>query len=230
MSKIAVFVIATNKYLDFVEPLYKSMQNYFLVGHQKDIFVFTNRDSVPGNCKRVEVEAYGWPYASLMRYHMIYNNMSQYQYYDYYYYVDADMLFLQPVGEEVFGSFTCVLHPGFYYHLYVPTFERRAGSCAYVDDNGDYYAGGFNGGSNFLMMAFAIKLMTDIDLYKNFLPVWYDESYLNKYARLFPPDTVLTPDYCYPENRELNERWHLLDIKPKILALDKNKDEIRKPC
>lgn len=226
-KKVALFVIATNKYIEFVYPLYESIKKYFLVNHDVTVFVFTNTDKVPDGCVHIPIAGYGWPDATLKRYHIITDNRGSYSDFDHYYYCDADMLFVGDVGEEVFGNFMGVIHPSFYHKLFEPTYERNPKSTAFIEGGGEYYCGGFNGGSSYLRMASNIKEMIDVDLSNGIVAVWHDESYLNKYAKMNSPDVVLSPEYCYPENEELNRLWGILDIQPKLIALDKNKDEMR---
>jgi histo-blood group ABO system transferase len=66
----------------------------------------------------------------------------------------------------------------------------------------------------------------ETDLQKNFIAVWHDESHLNRFFIDHLPTKILSPSYCYPENAQ-NYRaiWHL---KRKLVALDKNHNEVRK--
>ena len=132
------------------------------------------------------------------------------------------MRFVGDVGDEILGDSVATIHPGFLGGRGTP--ETRPQSTAYIHpmDNLVYYAGGFNGGSssNFLKMSEQIDRNIDVDSRNGIIAVWHDESHLNKFFTKNKPTTVLNPSYCYPESWNLN-------YDKKLLALDKNHDEIR---
>jgi histo-blood group ABO system transferase len=222
--KIAVLIIATSNYIKYTYPLVKSIRKYFLTNHQVDIFIFTDSDKVPEGTTRIFQEHRPFPYPTLMRYHIYLNNKIFYKDYDYVYHCDADMLFVDTVEEEIFGDVVAVCHPGFYLRRFNNyEFEKNPISTAYVIIGEHYYCGGMQGGRNYLKICELLKLMIDIDLSKNFIATWHDESYFNKLMSLYPPDVVLDPSYCYPDQQELIEKWKLKDIKPRLIAITKEK-------
>ena len=224
--KIGLLVIATNKYIQFVEPLFTSAQQHFLVNHEVTMFVFTNMalPQRPG-IHKIFLDHLGWPGATLMRYHVFSQHAHELADQDYLFYCDADMRFVAPVGDEILGDLVGTIHPGFYEKprsMY--TYETRPESLAYIpDDQGTrYYAGGFNGGKRerFLGLADTVVRMIDEDLSHGVVAVWHDESFLNRYFLSNPPTVALPPSYCYPES------WQL-PFEKKLLALDKNHAEMR---
>jgi histo-blood group ABO system transferase len=142
---------------------------------------------------------------------------------DYLFYCDADMLFVDSVGDEILGDLVATIHPGFQGGRGTP--ETNPKSLAYVlpKENLIYYAGGFNGGTskNFLKMSETIDKNIDVDMGNNFIAIWHDESHMNRYFIDNKPAITLDPSYCYPES------WNL-PYKKRLLALDKNHSEIRK--
>ena len=117
------------------------------------------------------------------------------------------------------------IHPGFYKSSKIEyTYDRNPSSHAYIPfgSGKQYYAGGFNGGKskNFLTMAKTIATWRKSDQNKNIIPIWHDESYMNKYMFLNPPTLELDPSYCYPEN------WQLPFI-PRLVSLYKDNHNIR---
>ena len=222
--KIALFIIATGSYIKYTYPLIESINKYFLTNHKVDIFLFTDSKEVPHGTTKIYMKHKSFPYPTLMRYSVIHENRRFYEDYDCYFYCDADMLFVDRVGDEALGELVGVRHPGFYNQkrLCFP-YESETISTAYIK-RGDgifYYAGGFNGGRKYLEMANMIRYMVEIDQYKGHVPVWHDESYLNRYFLSYPPDVILDPSYCYPEWSEHISKWSLKDLSPKLIALDK---------
>jgi histo-blood group ABO system transferase len=142
---------------------------------------------------------------------------------DYLFATDADMLFVDTVGDEILSDRVATQHPGFVGKR--GTYETNRISTAYVGpQEGQYYfAGGFNGGSSkeFLKMVHTITENIKKDLEKGFIAVWHDESHINRYFINNPPTLILSPSYCYPESWNLN--YHR-----RLLALDKNHSAMRK--
>jgi hypothetical protein len=225
--KTAILVIATNKYIRFVQPLYESVKKYFIP--DSDFICFTDQD-VPVGVKKIHLDHKPFPYPTLMRYH-IFSSRPELAEYDALFYCDADMLFVDSVG-EITSDLTVVQHPG-YWHKPNSEFpyERRNASTAFMEPNTGvgYYCGGFNGGRKYFDMCHKIKEMVDADAVKNITAVWHDESYLNRYLFDNKPSLILNPSYCIPDpqNKQRLEQWKLTQFKPILIALDKNHNEIR---
>jgi len=225
MSKIGILCIATNKYIRYVEPLWNSAKQHFLNGHELSMFVFTNQPDAPTGTTRIQHEHAPWPAPTLMRYHTFMKSADLLAQQDYLFYSDADMLFVDTVGDEVLGDLVATTHPGFYNKPRREwTYETRPESAAYIapTEGTAYFAGGFNGGkpAKFLEMASACTAMVDHDAALGITPIWHDESCMNRWLSRHPPTTVLTPSYCYPES------WSL-PFKKRLLALDKDHHELR---
>jgi len=225
--KIGMLVIATNKYIEFVGPLWESAKKFFMTGtpHEVSMFVFTNMPAVPEETIRVQHEHEPWPNPTLKRYHVFDKNATLLGAMDYLYYCDADMRFEASVGEEVIGELVATRHPGFWdkpRSFFEQSYERRPQSMAYMPPGYGkaYYAGGFNGGraGRFLSMAKEIKGWIDKDLSKDIIAEWHDESYMNKYMAGNPPTVELSPAYCYQEEMSL-------PFPRKLVALYKKKPE-----
>lgn len=224
---IGIFIIATDKYIDFCYPLCEGLKKYFLKDYEKSVYIFTDSKKNPSNTIRVYQKHKPFPYPTLFRYHIISNfcNKNKIQH-DYYYYIDADMIIIDKVGDEILGNIVATIHPGFYNidknKLY---YEKKFLSTSYISPNKitNYFAGGFNGGKNYIDMANKIKNWIDIDQKYNYVPRWHDESYLNKFMAINKPDIKLSPAYCYPDNISDIKKWGLISIKPKILAVTKLK-------
>ena len=226
---IGILVIATNKYVSFVGPLWESAKRFFMAGtpHKVTMFVFTNMPNVPEGTVRIQHEHAPWPAPTLMRYHAFVRNEEALKGMDYLFYCDADMRFEGNVGEEVLGELVATQHPGFWdkpYSFFSQSYERRPQSLAYMPPGYGkaYYAGGFNGGKRetFLKMAREIKVRIDDDLSRNVIAVWHDESQMNRYLAEHEPTVVLSPAYCYQEEVQM-------PFPRKLVALKKNHAEWR---
>jgi hypothetical protein len=228
--RIGILTIATGRYIKYANPLYDSIRKNFLVNHKKTFVLFTDSEQeFSEDVKIFIIEKKGFPGDTLFRYHYF---LSQKEYllekFDFLYYIDIDMLITDKVGNEViplksFNKLIGVCHPGFTWNKILGSFENNKKSTAYISSGVQtiYYAGGFNGGDakNFLLMAETIKKNIDKDSEQEYIAIWHDESHLNKYFYQYNPLT-LDPGYCYPES------WNI-PFKKKIIALDKNHEEIR---
>lgn len=230
MSNIGLVVIATNKYITFVRPLLDSVRKHFLTNHKVTLFLFTDKlkDLV---CSEPDVVTItqshmAWPGSTLFRYNIFNASKDKLKEMDYLFYSDADMLFVDTVGDEILGERVATIHPGFYNKSRNAfTYETRQESQAYVSpsDGSRYYAGGFNGGtsSEFLKMCLVLSERIIGEFEKGFIAVWHDESHMNRYFIDNPPTRELSPSYCYPES------WSL-PFERRLLAIDKNHEEMRK--
>lgn len=223
MKKNAILYICTGKYNIFWEGFYKSAEQYFLKNHTKEYFVFTDKEISPVN-ERVHIihqEKLGWPYDTLMRYKMFHSIKERLSSFDYIFFINANMRFLQPVNEEVLPNkegLLVVKHPGFFNKNREEfTYDTNPKSSAYISpDQGQYYfMGGFNGGKaeSYLKLIETLYININTDLENEIIALWHDESHLNKYM-LDKTAKILDPSFGYPEGWEL-------PFEQKIIILDK---------
>lgn len=233
--KICILTIATNKYIQFVERLYNNIEENFLNGHDIECLLFTEHEvETSDNIKVSNIEHETWPMPTLKRYNYFLKEKEFISKFDYCYYLDVDMAIVEKVGDEILGDLVATRHPSqSFYEPENATYDRNINSLAYVSpgEGETYYAGGFNGGKtkNFLEMSEVISERVNRDLEKGVIALWHDESHLNRYLIDNPPSLELDPSYCYPEAALASPNSWIVSqyYKPKILALDKNHNEIR---
>lgn len=194
---------------------------------QKDIKVFPT-------------EPIEWPFPTLLRYNLFLQQEELLKEYDYIFYCDIDMRFVNVVGDEILGEgLTSAQHPMYALRKeWYPPYEPNKESEAYiprpgkiVSENGKprfmplYYAGGFQGGKSddWITAMKEMKRMVDKDLDKNYIPIWNDESVWNKYLFKNPPAVVLNPSYIYPDSliKEYYEPIWGCSYIPKLMTLTK---------
>jgi histo-blood group ABO system transferase len=222
--KIGLLIIATNKYTQFLQPLIESSDKFFIPG-DVTYFVFTNKDvelSSNRNIVKINVEHREWPWMTLGRYKIFSENSDTLSKMDYLFYCDADMKFVDFVGDEILSDRVATQHPGYYERRGTP--ETNPASLACVNSNEDmqYFAGGFNGGASteYLKMAKQISNNIDIDYSNGLIAVWHDESHMNRYFIDNKPTKILSPSYCYGESMNI-------PFERRLIALDKNHSEVR---
>ncbi len=223
-ANIGLLVVATGRYVEFVTPLIKSANKHFCKNHNVTYFVFTNNYfDVPPNTVVIHQDRLGWPYDTMMRYHVYLKNKELFSNQDYLFACDADMLFVDTVGDEILGDRVATIHPGYVGNR--GTYETNRRSRAYIapQEGNHYFAGGFYGASvsEFLKLLETNIAHIDEDLKRGIIAIWHDESHWNRYCIDHKPTVILNPSYCYPES------WHL-NYPKKLLALDKEHSEYRK--
>ena len=223
--KVGLLIIATNKYIQFLQPLITSADNFFLKNCEVNYFIFTNQNisiNTNRNVSKIEVEHKEWPWMTLGRYKIFSNNSEELSKMDYLYYCDVDMRFESEVGCEILSERVATQHPGYIGQRGTPETNPLSLACVFPYENMQYFAGGFNGGTSFeyLKMCKKISDNIDIDFSRGIIAVWHDESHMNRYFIDKKPTKILDPSYCYPEN------WNI-PFERKLLALDKNHKEIR---
>lgn len=229
-ENIGLLIMATGRYVEFVEPLVASAKQFFCLGHQVTYFVFTDGCLPPmDNVVCIYQKRLGWPYDTMKRNYVYLQSRESYEGLDYLFACDSDMLFVDIVGNEILGERVATISPGFAPGSPFPrkrgAFETNPASTAYVhDDEGEdyYFAGGFFGGTckEFFKIIETTSNNIDKDLEKGIIAEWHDESHWNRYCIDNPPTVILSPSYCYPEN------WKI-PYKRRLLALDKNHKEFR---
>lgn len=224
--KVGLLIIATNKYIQFLQPLIESADKYLLKNNEVTYFIFTNQ-SIEINSVRdvvkINVDHREWPWMTLGRYKIFTDNSDTLSQMDYLYYCDVDMLFVSDVGTEILSERVATQHPGYFGKRGTP--ETNFNSLAFVhpQEPMQYFAGGFNGGSSeeYLKMASVISKNIDIDFSNGIIAIWHDESHINRYFIDNPPTKILDPSYCCVEN------WYDCPFGRKLLALIKRHEDIR---
>jgi len=158
----------------------------------------------------IPTESVEWPFPTLLRYNLFLQQEEKLKEYDYIFYCDTDMKFVNIVGDEILGSgLTAAPHPGYAVRKeYYPPYEPNELSASYiprpgrvVNENGkqrfrpEYYAGGFQGGKSaqYIQAMKDCKALIDKDLKNGYIPIWNDETAWNKYLSENPPSVFLTP-------------------------------------
>lgn len=220
---IGLCIVATGKYNTLAQRVVESAHRYFCTQHKVTYFVFTDGEfPSKGDIVKVHQVRLGWPFDTLKRFHIYETHRDMFKEMDYLFAIDADMLFVASVGDEILGDLVGTQHPAFIGKR--GTYEKNKKSKAYVapHEGKHYFCGGFYGGKreNFIKLLKAATQKIDADLSWNFIAKWHDESHLNRYFIDHPPTKILSPSYCYPET------WNL-EFPKKLVALNKNHAEMR---
>ena len=201
--RIGFLVVATGKYIRYIDPLFKSAEQYFLPGHERTFFVFTDHvDEAPKgpNIVAVYQKRLGWPYDTMMRCKIYVDHKELYEGIDYLFACDADTLCVDVVGDEILGDLVATRHPCFLFGRR-GEYETNQDGLAYVPPHeGEFYfAGGFYGGktSEFIAMNQTMYERAATDLEHGIMPRWHDESHLNRYFIDHKPTLILSPEYCW---------------------------------
>lgn len=235
-----MFVCINENYWQYISPVIADTKALFLPGHDVEIMVWSDMPTTPEGTTRFQVESVGWPYPTLMRYHLFLGQEEYLSKFDYLFYIDLDMRIVNIVGDEILGNgLTAAQHPMYALdRKFFPPYEPNPKSASYiprpgrtVTENGQqrfeplYYAGGVQGGTTetFIPAMKALKLLIDTDLTHSYIPIWNDESAWNRYLFDNAPSVVLSPSYVYPDSM-INEYYKPIwgrDYPPKIVTITK---------
>jgi histo-blood group ABO system transferase len=221
MSVLLITIATGQVYRDYAIEMLASAGEFW---PEARTLVFTDWPAqMQAHSACIHTDPKGYPQETLYRYNTMLKAQHILSTYDQLFYVDADMLFVAPVGSVYSDGLTATLHPGYIGHRGTP--ETRKESTAYCDNNIAYYCGGFQGGDSYTYLD-AVSAMArniTIDEANGVMAVWHDESHWNKYLANNTPSKVLTPSYCYPEDYNGRWGWPKEKYTPILMALDKNK-------
>lgn len=238
--KIGLLLVATGKYIKFVEPLIESVRKYFLLNHNITVYLFTDQPATYfQQTDRVQIvkypiPSYKFPFATLYRYR-IFEQFQKEINEDFVFYSDVDMKFVARVGDEILqNTLVAVHHPGYFANQGWGSSNNSKDSMSYlpVEKRKNYFAGGFQGGKRDLYIEAANILNARIqdDESRGVIAEWNDETHWNwllNSGEVNLPYIALTPEYCMVEQMNLRKAWGISHLKPKILALEKNHEEVR---
>ncbi|MFV0587264.1 family 6 glucosyltransferase [Bacteroides reticulotermitis] len=234
--RIGILYICTGKYDIFWKDFYLSTEKHFMASSRctREYYVFTDSPLLYGeqennHIHRIEQKNLGWPDNTLKRFHIFLRIKEQLmQETDYLFFFNANLLFMQPVGSEILPGLNSnglvgTIHPGFFNSPNAEfTYERNNASTAYIPmgEGVHYYAGGLSGGRTkpYLELCETIRSWVDKDALNQIIPIWHDESLINKYFLDNPPAISLSPAYLYPEG------W-TIPFDEIIVIRDKSKKE-----
>lgn len=229
--KKGVCIIATNRYKMFIQQLIDGIDEYFLPFHYKIIFLFVD-EYMPELKSRHEIvqtiiPSYKFPQATLYRFRIFYENRELFKECSHLFYLDSDMAIVDVVGNEFLTEgLVIVRHPGYYKNNGWGDGKNPVNSTSYLPKElrKHYYCGGVQGGETIAYLK-AVEIMhrgIEEDERNGIMPEWHDETMWVKYIHTSGEKfTEFTPEYCMPEPIYKRLLWGINDIKPKILALEK---------
>lgn len=243
--KVALCFICINQpYWEFIPLAVRGAKEYFLPGHNVDYFLWSDipeDDPMAKETIHFPMGSIEWPAPTLFRFHTMLQQEEKLKEYDYVFYCDIDMKFVSVVGDEILpvSGLTAALHPMYALRKeYWPPYEPNEKSTAFIkrpgmviNDNGQprfmpqYYAGGLQGGKTepFIQAMKEMRMMIEKDQMNNYVAIWNDESYWNKYLAENTPEKVLPPSYIYPDSL-INEYYVKLwgvNYQPRLMTLTK---------
>ncbi len=199
MPKVAILYIALGRYIIFWRDFYESCERY-LGPCEKHYFVWTDNDQFDycdnPNVTVIPAQRRGWPYDTLLRFHMFLEREKELKKFDYIYFFNANMQFIAPVDlaeitpREWHDGLVAGSHPGRWGdtrdgEIDSYPYERRPESTAYIPFGmgRHYVCGAFNGGTAdaYLKMCRTLATNVQTDLDHNIVACVDDESHLNAY-------------------------------------------------
>lgn len=180
---------------------------------------------------RIDQPAYDWPLSTMKRFAIFLTQEKALEQLDYLFFFNANLTCREVITPEEFlprpqqgEQLLLVQQPGFWNKKPMfYSYDRNPRCTAYIPYNcgRDYVSGGLNGGTSaaFLAMCKELDRRTEQDIRNGVVPLWHDESQLNRYAAEHPGSyRLLTPAYWYPEGWQMPfEQKSLCAINPATL-------------
>lgn len=211
--RIAIVYLAIGKYDVFWDEFYRSCERYLFPDATKHYFVFTDSDRLLNrklaNVSMIFRKDAGWAMNVLAKSDCMLSIRTQLETFDYLFYINSNYLVESTIWcDEILATeendylsvlsfdFLADKDPDSYAYDRNPLCQ----ACILPGKGKYYYQGGFYGGRvrEVLSMAVYCAQSARIDLSNGILPVWHDESYLNKYLLEYNPKIIGTK-YCKPE-------------------------------
>ena len=227
MSSIGWLVIGTNRYRSMAIRCLETLKANYSGALESRFFFFTDK---PRRCPHPWIEAIRVPHTtfpgiSLQRYRHFHRHADRLATCDYLFYVDADMECVD-VGDEILGARVVVTHPAFVNTPSVDCpFDRNPACRAAVPHGhqGPYFQNCFQGGESaeFLRMSRRLARRIRADLREGVMPLWHDESHMNRYMVDHPPTRMLHPGYAFPD------WWEGFPFPRRIIGVRKANQDLR---
>ena len=215
-----------------MQELVSSADLFFLKEHPVTYFLLRDNEDPVDTARPVVSLPIGhkpWPSSSMNRFRYFADHAKAFSGCSHLFYVDVDCRFVGAV--DVVSELVGVRHCGFTQGG--GPFERDRRSCLYADPVcfKHYYGGGFSGGAreSYLRLSKWCADKIEEDTCRGIVPIYHDETALNRYFLDVPPTVSLDPGYHYPsaDLERYRRLWAPQDYVPKILLLDKNHAELR---
>jgi hypothetical protein len=213
--KIAISFVGTGNYLNYLPDWYTTLKDNFISDVEKVFLVFTDGEGEwPDDVIKIHSEHYGWPETFNHTFENLLKSKEYIQDCDWFVSIDADMKPATVISYNEFfddtKNYFGVHHPCHYLgmspHTKFPgSFDVNPKSKACVTEDMDlsvYYQGCLWGGKvpQIFDMLKELDRWTREDLSNNASPIWYEESYFNKFFILNKEKVhTLGPEYAYPE-------------------------------
>lgn len=221
--KPSLHLIATNKYITFLDKMLQSVNTYFFPTTERHVIIYTNMPH-PTNYiglyptiifHFIQIEHEPWPLITLKRFHSFSKCTFDVSHS---FYCDVDAFFTKTLTIDMLNnSFYGTVHPGYKGGKGTVCSNPNSTSCIPVGENNTYFCGGFFGGDHTLFMKMTHELQdriqTDID--RDVMADWHDESHLNWYFWKNPP-SVLTYPFAVAEPEAPSPITHVVFIDKSI--------------
>ncbi|MCA9770373.1 hypothetical protein KC460_03315 [Candidatus Dependentiae bacterium] len=156
---IGLLIVATGTYIQCVDLLIASAEKYFCKKHNVTYFVFTDsNEPLPENVVRIYQEKLACPYDTNMyeKQAKLFIGM------DFLFTCDADMLFVDTVGDEILFQHVATRNPAFLYKCGTCEVQKKSCVCIAKNKGKHYCAGSFNGGRTGEFLKFAHFVTRDV--------------------------------------------------------------------
>ncbi len=204
--KVGILLIATWKYVKFIDKTISGIRQHFLKDCDVKIYLHTDSVLAYDADKILPIKHKPWPLITLFRYKTFLDFRNEYDV-DYLFYLDIDVAIKSDISNEILSDFTVVEHWCYSGKRGTPETNPKSKACIFDNEDIKYIAGGFFGGKKNYFLNMSQLLYNNIveDYNNNIIAVWHDESHLNRFAvdnkeyiKVLHPSYLSHPNILYP--------------------------------
>jgi hypothetical protein len=211
--KIGLITMGTGDYIKYLDNNIKTFHKYFFPTFDRKFLCLTDKKyDPPIEAEVLNFPFYKWPLATLYKPKAILSTEQYMKDCDVLFWIDVDLVCINHVTntDDIFPTLKnpicCVEHCGWLdengNEIILYPYERSPKSTAYVEDihKVPYHQACLFGGlnDNFYKMIKTLDKNIDLDLEKDHIAVWHDESHLNRYFQDNMPKSI-PKIYARPE-------------------------------
>ena len=230
LTDVALHLIATNAYTQFLDRIVKSAKKYFFPALRRHIVIYSDDTTTAERLRQAhptiefhfkQIQHEPWPFVTLKRFEYF---SSMKLNVDYSFYIDVDSEFIGELDNSFLPQwFAATEHP-------LPdqrgSTEKNNASRAYLPIIVDtYFCGGFFGGhqNHFMHISTLLASRIQDDMKRRVMASWHDESHLNWYLYYHKPSTIFYKPFAVAES------YTTAMPDSKIIFLDKKKINMPHP-
>jgi uncharacterized protein YlbG (UPF0298 family) len=229
--------IGTGKYIEYIDEFVNGL-HFFQPKKEKFLMVMTDNENISRvvnllNTKKpsgvFRIDNTPWPIVTLLKFHHIRNCMNKVKQkvkqkdFDEVYYFNANAKFIKKLNLNYDTELVGNVHWAWKFlndEERINLHDRNKNSFSYIENpiicaQASFFGGKFK---SVKKMADKICMGIELDLKKNVIPKWHDESHFNKYYHDYPEKFTLIPNFYGIEEKPKTMKGKLCILRDSAMT------------